>query len=108
MFISGLLTSIAVELIIALIGYLFIKAKNSSLLQKISASKLFSHGIEYVYDNQKVAAEDIQRDMDNSKCIKIFTYRGRSFVHEFERDEKLSSVLNERKKERDKILSRRS
>ena len=93
-FTGGLLTAFLVELVMMLFAFIFVKAKNSSLLKAFSASRIFGHGIEYAYKDQNEALDDIKKDIKISDNISIFCIRGRSYIQQ---DEELSYVLDSHK-----------
>lgn len=99
---GGLLTGILGEIILALLGWIIVKAKSSSLLKIISSSKLFGHGIEYVYPSHDKAVDDMKIDIDKSAFVKIMCIRGRSFI---QADEELSYVMTSNNKNIKFLLS---
>lgn len=43
---------------------------------------LFRHGIECIYPDQEHARKDILKDLHRTRSIKLYTFRGRSFLEE--------------------------
>lgn len=90
---GGLISSILIEIALSIILWIVAKVKSSSILKAISSSKLFGHGIEYVYSSYDKAKSDIKKDVDISPFVKIMCIRGRSFIQP---DEELSVLASTR------------
>ena len=92
---GGLIITLIGQLILMGLIAFIIKIKKSSLIKMLSASRLFGHGIECVYNEQTDALPDIEKDIDDSAEVKIFCMRGRSYI---QKDEDLSFILQKKKK----------
>lgn len=92
-FLLGILSGLVIEIIVTLIVHCVAKLKNSTLLKIIASSKLFGHGIEYVYKEQSNAMKDMMADIKKSTTVKLFCMRGRSFIQS---DADLSEMIERR------------
>lgn len=90
---NGLLSGLVVEIIIGIVIYVVAKFKNSTILKILASSKIFGHGIEYVYKNQNYAMKDMVADIQATRKVKIFCMRGRSFIQS---DAELSAMIERR------------
>lgn len=90
---QGVVYGLVAEIIVMLIVIVIAKVKNSSLFMIFAASKIFGHGIEYVYKEQRDASKDILKDIESSTTVKLLCMRGRSFI---QTDAELSQILEKR------------
>jgi len=76
-FLIGIASTIAAQVLLFFITFW----KKVKWFKLLSGSKLFGHGIEYVYPSQKEAVKDIVNDIRNSNSIRVFCMRAFSFIH---------------------------
>jgi len=92
--IATIIVSVVGALVVQILFATFAKLRSFYLLKLFSGSDFWGHGIEFVYENQIKALPDIEKDIENSDEIKIFSMRGGIYI---DQDGALSSIINKNK-----------